>query len=263
LGSSMLYCGVLYQSKIVGSLASYLTCAQAYVDAPDQRVIHHPNWSCSDPDYLKFTLYFVYPALGFWAIVVPVIFVTLIFKHGKKKVKQGAGVVIEVYSRQLKEKFYYWSVLVLLTQNALALCANKFALDYRTRVFVELGMIWVYETVIRWYEPYKVSSFNHLETATLNVLLLNILVSYYMLQDSYNILKPESVGLMVFVNVVVILYLFWHAIHMLDLKSFTKKRQNTYQITITSVADMNSSLSTSLNNSNAERNQHLNVQYEY
>jgi len=246
LMSGLIYCGILHQSKIIGSLSSYLTCELPYTNAPAQRVIHHPNWTCDDPDYLKFTYYFVYPALGFWGLIVPVTFVTLVFKYGKKKVRQGMGIAMEGLFRPLKDKFYYWSVIVFFTQAALALCANKFALDYRTRVFVELGLIWVYETVIRWYEPYKL--LNHLETATLNVLLLDILVSYYMLNDSYNILKPESVGLMVFVNFVVILYLAWQLVHMLDFGYFKRKRQMAHLLE-SSPKNNNSTLSLSLNKS--------------
>jgi len=247
LMSGLIYCGILHQSKIVGSLSSYLTCELPYTNAPAQTVIHHPNWTCDNPDYIKFTYYFVYPALGFWGAIVPLTFVILVFKHGKKKVRTGMGIAMEGLFRQLKDKFYYWSVIVFFTQAALALCANKFALDYRTRVFVELGLIWVYETVIRWYEPYRI--LNHLETATLNVLLLNILVSYYMLNDSYNILKPESVGLMVFANFVVILYLTWHLLHMLDLGYCKRKRQQAYLLESSPKNSRDNTLSLSLNKS--------------
>ena len=171
------------QPSIVNNLALFLSCSTLKdIDYPPF-VASHPSYSCASEQYIFFSSSIVLPNLVFWSLFIPVaILVVLYFNRFNLRSKklQGLGPL----HSQLKEKYYYWGIVLMVLKLVLAFLAYGLEHEGEIPVFVSLTALWIYQNCVATWKPYKIAFFNKFETVLMNLMIFNIIVARYLLTPS-------------------------------------------------------------------------------
>jgi len=171
------------QPSIVNNLALFLSCSTLkHIDHPPF-VASHPSYSCASERYLFFSGSIVLPNLVFWSLFIPLVILIILFfnrSNLQSKKLQGLGPL----HSQLKEKYYYWGIVLMVLKLVLAFLAYGLEHEGEIPVFVSLTALWIYQNCVATWKPYKIAFFNKFETILMNLMIFNIIVARYLLTPS-------------------------------------------------------------------------------
>jgi len=195
-----------YQPSIVNNLGLFLSCATLKdIDYPPF-VASHPFNSCATERYAFYSGSIVLPNLIFWALFIPIAVLTILVVnrrnlHSKKL--QGLGAL----HSQLKEKYYYWGVILMTLKLMLSFLAYGFEQEGEIPVFISLTVLWIYQHYLTNWKPYKNDFFNKFEATLMNIMIFNIIVARYLLVPSNNsLIYTIGLTLAVIFNLVFLIF---------------------------------------------------------
>jgi len=180
---AVVYLIISYQPCIVTNLALILSCTT--IDGLGyEYVSSHPHWKCSTPTYNFFSNFIAIPNLVIWSVVIPLVILGILVlnKHNLKSEK--LRIQIGVLFFDLKEKYYFWGIVLMMLKVVLSLLAYGLERKGEIPIFVSLVLLWLYQTAVRTFRPYNISSFNNFEITLMNLLIFNIIVARYLLVPS-------------------------------------------------------------------------------
>jgi len=206
---SVLYIIMVEQPGVVGYLASFLSCSNIYKDSKVEYIALHPNWTCEDPLYINYRNFLVIPSFIIWAICIPIYtFLVLFFKRKRLdslNVRMTWGVLYNI----TKPQYYYWGTIVMILELIISYTAYAFQTDLKARVFTLFIMLWSYQFAVRQLKPYRYAKFNSMESLTFSLLMLNIILGYYAIDNNYPTLKVGAYAILAILNLSMTLFLAW------------------------------------------------------
>jgi len=213
------YIIISYQPGVVTNLAQMLSCSTieglgySFLSA-------HPYWSCDTDKYSFYANYLAIPNLLLWGLILPLAIFLILFvnRHNlqKSKLRTSLGVLFV----DLKDKYFYWGVILMVLKVALSILAYGLQDNGEISIFIALLLLWIYQTLVRALKPYKTQAYNNFEISLMNLLIFNIIVARYLLgSNSISIIGQIAFGLSVTLNGGFLLLLLWKVLSLTFLQT--------------------------------------------
>ena len=209
IGITALYLIISNQPGIVNNLSQFLSC-DTKKDLGYNYVVSHPNWSCDTDRYKSFAQFIVIPSLVVWCGVVPVFLLMILFANHKRRGTEKSKGTLKVLMSGLQDKYYFWGIVMMGLKLSLSLLVYGFEQKGQGQIFLSLVLLWTYQSLVRFLKPYKNPAFNTFEIILINLLMLNIIVTQYLL-DPTNGITVTTGSLLVdgLLNGGLVLYMAW------------------------------------------------------
>jgi len=178
-----MYLILSYQPGIITNLAQMLSCSTVNGLGYDY-ISSHPHWECNTPIYNLFANHIAIPNLLLWSLAIPLVILTVLILNRRNLKSENLRVKIGVLFFDLKEKYYYWGIILMILKVVLSLLAYGLERKGEIPIFISLAFLWVYQSAVRTVRPYNTSSFNNFEITLMNLLMFNIIVARYLLMPS-------------------------------------------------------------------------------
>jgi hypothetical protein len=208
---SVLYIIIVEQPGIVGYLTAFLSCSKGHLDENTEYsfIDLHPNWTCDDPNYQYYKSFFVVPSLIFWSLVLPVAIFLILFMQKKSLDTLSTRMAWGSLYNINKKEYYYWGTIVMIMELIISFASFTFQADLKARIFTMFILLWSYQFAVRQLKPYRYAKFNSMESMTFSLLMLNIILGYYAIDNNYPILKYGAYVILAVLNLTMTLFLAW------------------------------------------------------
>ena len=206
---TVLYLVISNQPGVVNFLSQFTNC-ETLDRLGYNYIASHPNWNCDTDQYSIINRFFVIPSLIVWCGVVTVALLgILIITHrtqGANKNKESLGVLLS----GLRESCYFWAIVMITFKLILSFLVYGIEQKSQVQIFLSLIILWSYQSLVRVFQPYKNAAFNRFEIILINVMMLNIIVSQYLI-DPANDSTVIGISLLVdvLINSGVVIYMVW------------------------------------------------------
>jgi len=206
---ALIYTLISYQPGITTNLTLFLSCT-TQEGLGYNYIASHPFWSCDTERYDTYSRFIVKPSLAIWCIVLPLVIFLILFKNKSNLKQEKLRVPLGVFYFDLKEKFYFWGIILMLLKLMLSLLAYELEQGGEWLIFASLLLLWVYQSALRIFRPYRTSSFNNFEVALINLLMFNIIATRYLLNlESQSFISQISLVVSVVCNSSFLLFVVW------------------------------------------------------
>ena len=222
---ALVYTVISYQPGITTNLTLFLSCT-TQDGLPYSYIASHPFWTCESEQYLKYSNYIVKPSLLVWCILVPLVIFFILFKNKDNLKNEKVRIPLGVFYFDLKDQYYYWGIILMLLKLMLSLLAYELEQSGEALIFISLLLLWVYQSSLRMFRPYKTSSFNNFEVALINLLMFNIIATRYLLNlESESFISQISLVVSVVCNGSFLLFVVWKILSLtyLTIVSFVER----------------------------------------
>ena len=231
-----LYFIISEQPGIVSNLGLFLTCST--IDGVGYNYISsHPNWSCDTSQYSFFAKFIAIPNLILWCALIPIVTLVVLIINRKQINSRKMRVAFGVILFDVKDKHYYWGVVLMVLKLALSAFVFELELKNQVQIFISLVLLWTYQSFVKMIKPYKSDSYNNFEIILINLLMLNIIITQYLISPSNgNFISESSLVLSVIVNGSFLFFLAWKILSLTFLnavatyeKSVMKRRVSRHE----------------------------------
>jgi len=210
---TIVYLILLEQPGIVGYLNAFLSCSNIYKGSETLYITSHPNWSCDDPEYIFYQNYVAIPLLVFWAFIIPVFMFLSLFRMRQSLDEPNVRLTYGVLYNINKAQYYYWGTIVMILNLVISCTAYLFQDDLKVCVFTLFILLWGYQFAVRQLKPYRFAKFNSMESLTFSLLMLDIILGYYVIDNNHRPLKIAAYFLLVVLNLAMFGFLAWKIFH--------------------------------------------------
>ena len=222
---AVIYFIISYQPGVATNLALFLSCTKKERLGYDY-VASHPYWRCDDPLYKTYSTYIAKPNLVIWCMLIPLT-IFIILAVNRHKLKTGTmRTSLGVLFTDLKGKYYYWGVVLMMLKIMLSLLAYGLEQEGEVLIFVSLLLLWLYQGLVGALQPYQTSSFNNFEKTLINLLMFNIIASRYLLDTANeNLVSKVALIASIVFNGGFVLLLTWKilSLTLLNVLAFVEK----------------------------------------
>ena len=207
-----LYLVISNQPGIVNYLSQFITC-ETRDGLGYNYIASHPNWNCDTDQYSLMNRFFVIPSLVVWCGVVTVTLLAMLVitrrQQDANKKKGSLGVLLS----GVRESYYFWSIVVIALKLVLSFLVYGIEQKNQVQIFLSLIILWSYQSLVRALKPYKNAAFNRFEIILINVIMLNIIVSQYLIDPANDSAVVEASLLIdVLINGGIVMYMVWKVV---------------------------------------------------
>ena len=207
LSCTILFIIILHHPGIATTLALFLSCATVK-ELGYRFIASHVNWSCDDLRYINASTFIIIPNLALWCIVIPFAILYLLRSNRSNPNSENPKGSVGTLLVGLKEKNYYWELVMMFIKATTSVMIAGHEMQLEIQVFSFLLLLWIYQSLIRIFSPYKTKTFNGFEIFMTNVLIFNIIVIKCLLNEAGTPTMIEvSLVMAVAVNVFFVLYI--------------------------------------------------------
>ena len=193
------------QPGLLVNLGKFSSCFLTQVTDGVGYVQLDPNISCADPEYIRFSGYFVFPALLFWGGIIPIgIFLMLYVSrrhHDNPEFRIKYGGIINSYRGEV----YYWGVVTMLYKLCL-LVSLVLIQTPSTAFFTGQSITIAYYLLFRKLHPYTTQEFVDMENYSILTYILTLYLLGYASSGKYEEVLLGCAVLIIITNLSVVIY---------------------------------------------------------
>jgi len=230
---ALFYYIISYQPGITTNLALFLSC-RTQDSLGYEYISSHPYWQCTGENYDFYSNYVAIPNLVLWCVLVPLIILVILIINKHNLRAESIRTPLGVMYIDLKEKYYYWGVVLMLLKIMLSLLAYGLEQGGEALIFVSLLLLWLYQGFVRALKPYKTESFNNFEKTLINLLMYNIVVSRYLLDtERGNLISKIALVITIIFNLGFVVLVTWKILSLTVIKILAFVEKDIMQRRIT------------------------------
>ena len=210
VGVAALYLIISEQPGIVTNLGQYMSCSTVQ-DLGYLYISSHPSWSCDTDQYAFYKKFLVVPGLIVLCVVVPIgIFIALCVSKNKVRSHADLETSFGIITNELQDKYYFWGVILMTMKLVFSFLVYGLEQKIDVQIFASLVMLWIYQSLVRLFKPYKLKAFNSLEITLMNILMFNIVLTQYLIDPANGALvSNSSLVLGILLNVGFLVFVMW------------------------------------------------------
>ena len=201
LGAVAVALTFLEQPKIIGILCAYLSCSQLDPYSEDEYIQGYNTIQCYTDKYSFLSHLVVIPALIFWAFVVPIIVLMVLYKNRERlHTSLNCRLILGNFYSSYKKEAYYWGLVIIILKIIIFVLNAVLVGSDVTKAVVFIIIIHLYFLLLRWKPPFlnrrlliaeKFCCYAYM--AMLTLVLFRISISIDWLRDFFSVLILLSI----------------------------------------------------------------------
>ena len=145
---------ILEQPDIVQLLMSYLSCVKLNPNSDQTYVYRNEFFECGTRDYNFFSYFLVIPISIYFTFFLTAFLTYNLWKKRKELNHEFTRVTLGVLYNEFNPETYYWGMLIIAMKVTLIFINNIFRTNVKTKSFVLLGVLTLYNLYLQKKRPY-------------------------------------------------------------------------------------------------------------
>ena len=209
LGVAILYLVISSQPGIIAALGQFLSCSEIDGYAPTF-IRSHPFWTCTSPEYNFYAWFLAIPGLILYCAVIPLVILIVLFINKKKLKTEFVETSFGVLLFDVNDKFYFWGIVLMVLKIVLSFMVFGLEQKLQVQIFASLVFLWIYQSLVKYFRPYKSLKFNNFEVMMMNLLMFNIIAAQYLINPANgSLVNTISVVASVIANGSFVIFIMW------------------------------------------------------